>query len=95
MVPAGSRYAATKAFAPRPDRAQPWGVRPREIVTPDGAVEHVLMPGDRLDLLARQYYGDDQMWWHILDANPDLMCAADLLNDALVGRRISIPAAWR
>jgi hypothetical protein len=43
--------------------------------------------GDRLDLLANQYYGDPKMWWIIATANN--------LNDATLavesGRQLRIP----
>jgi phage tail protein X len=29
-------------------------------------------PGDRLDLLAYQYYGNQSYWWIIANANPDV-----------------------
>lgn len=28
--------------------------------------------GDRLDILARDYYGDSELWWVIASANPSL-----------------------
>jgi hypothetical protein len=28
---------------------------------------------DRIDLLAVQYFGDARMWWHIADANPEIL----------------------
>jgi hypothetical protein len=34
---------------------------------------HQLTSADRIDLLATQYYGDPRMWWHIADANPEVM----------------------
>lgn len=37
------------------------------------AVIHTFQLGDRLDLLAYKYYGDAQLWWVILDANPKYM----------------------
>jgi phage tail protein X len=34
---------------------------------------HQLTSADRIDLLAQQHYGDARMWWHIADANPEVM----------------------
>jgi nucleoid-associated protein YgaU len=31
---------------------------------------HVVTQGETVDLLARRYYGDERLWWRILDANP-------------------------
>lgn len=32
-------------------------------------VEHRVIAGERLDVLAARYYGDDEMWWIIALAN--------------------------
>ena len=32
-------------------------------------VEHILVSGERLDLLAHKYYGDEDYWWVIALAN--------------------------
>lgn len=32
-------------------------------------VDHVLIAGERMDMLAHRYYGDDQLWWVIAAAN--------------------------
>jgi hypothetical protein len=34
---------------------------------------HQVTASDRMDLLAFQYYGDARMWWHIADANPEVL----------------------
>jgi len=34
--------------------------------------EHLVIEGDRLDVLAYQAYGDDGLWWVIAEANPEL-----------------------
>ena len=36
---------------------------------PDGLV-HTLKRGETLDLLAARYYGREDLWWRIADANP-------------------------
>jgi nucleoid-associated protein YgaU len=50
---------------------------------------HVLHEGEGLDLLAREFYGDEALWWRLLDANPlvhpfDLK-AGDVLEVASAG----------
>jgi nucleoid-associated protein YgaU len=52
------------------------------------AVEHVVVPGDRLDLLADRYYGDPLLAWRIADANVALD-PAELV--ATPGRVVRIP----
>jgi len=50
-----------------------------------GAVQHRFMESDRLDNLARDYYGDAQLWWVILDSNPKYRAEIDIVNgDILV-----------
>jgi nucleoid-associated protein YgaU len=51
--------------------------------------EHLVVAGDRLDLLAQQYYGDPLLGWRIADANlaDD---PADLVAEP--GRVLKIPA---
>ena len=68
-------------------------VRPRRIGAATGMLEYVLKPGDRLDLLARHFYGDDRLWWRILDANPQLGYGLELLLEARLGDVILIPGA--
>jgi phage tail protein X len=36
---------------------------------PDGLL-HVVKGGETLDLLAFKYYGREDLWWRIADANP-------------------------
>lgn len=69
------------------------GLRPRDIATLEGVIEHRVVKGDRLDSLARQYYNDDRLWWRIVDANPESIFGSDLVADDMVGRTILIPRA--
>jgi nucleoid-associated protein YgaU len=36
---------------------------------PTGSLIHVCVGGETLDQLARQYYGREDLWWRIADAN--------------------------
>ena len=45
--------------------------------------------GDRLDLLAQQFYGDINLWWIISSGNPDIMPQNSLFIP--VGEEIRIP----
>ena len=76
--------AVTPAFA---------GLRPRRITPATPVLEHRVTAMDRLDLLAIHYYNDPRLWWRILDANPELLCGADLADPARIGSVILIPAA--
>ena len=46
--------------------------------------------GDRLDLLANQFYGDTSLWWVIAVANPEKIEKGSLLPEP--GIQIRIPA---
>lgn len=86
----GSRYEKNRRFDPS-DRFE--GVRPRDIPDTEGAIEHVIKAGDRLDHLARHYYNNDRLWWRILDANPDVLYGGDLNLEKHHGEVILIPRA--
>jgi len=85
-----SRYRNAHPFDPVDNFA---GVRPREIHSADGVIEHVIKSGDRLDLLARHYYNDGRLWWRILDANQDILFGGDLCLPEHIGATILIPRA--
>jgi nucleoid-associated protein YgaU len=36
----------------------------------DNVQQYRVVQGDGVDLLARRFYGDEGLWWRILDANP-------------------------
>ncbi|MCB1956656.1 MAG: hypothetical protein KDG55_13325 [Rhodocyclaceae bacterium] len=74
-----SRYLATRRFEPAPDGSLPFaGVRARDIGPATPVLEHVLQPGERLDALGGHYFNDAWRWHRILDANADVLCAAEL-----------------
>ena len=54
----------------------------------DDVAGHLVVGGDRLDLLAHRYLGDPELFWQICDANGALR-AEELTQET--GRRISIP----
>ncbi|MCG8416737.1 MAG: hypothetical protein MJE77_02185 [Proteobacteria bacterium] len=95
MISSRSRYQDVRRFiSPAPDVREeaPFpGTRPRAIETPQGVLEHVLEAGDRLDLLALNYYNDSSKWWLILDANPEITYAGDVDLGKHVGEVIVIP----
>lgn len=90
MFLAGSRYGQARPFDPPPARYSEL-IRPREVETLAGVVEHTLRSGDRLDLLAHHFYADGRQWWRILDANPQLLCGSDLEAEGMEGHVLVIP----
>lgn len=95
MLQKRSRYARTPRFSDAGANAVESfrGLRPRAIGRATGVLEHVVVSGDRLDLLARHYYNDDRLWWRIVDANPRFLCPAEMTLAAMVGQVILIPCA--
>lgn len=74
-----SRYFDARRFDPAADGSLPFkGVRPRVIGAATPVLEHGLQPDQRFDALGVHYYNDARLWWRILDANPDVLCAAQL-----------------
>jgi nucleoid-associated protein YgaU len=66
-----------RAIAQRPGRLP---------VTAAGSAVHVVVGGETLDLLAVRYYGSEELWWRIADANP-----LRLLFDLAPGDELVIP----
>jgi nucleoid-associated protein YgaU len=50
--------------------AAPELFQPRYAARAEPALEHRVVAGDRLDLLAARYFGDPLQFWRIADANP-------------------------
>jgi hypothetical protein len=80
----GSRYARTPVVDVDGARA----LGRRAIPPAPGALEHVVMDGERLDQLAGRFYGDATRSWLLLDANPGELNPFDLPRP---GRRIAVP----
>ena len=94
MLKKGSRYENARTFEPSPSGLRVFaGIRPRSIGSATGVIEHVIKTGERLDLLAGNYYNDDRLWWRIVDANPEFLFAGDLVLDRMEGQVILIPKA--
>jgi hypothetical protein len=88
-----SRYKNARYFEPQAEQGVFRGLRARDVTTLEGVIEHKVTETDRLDLLAQHYYGDDRLWWRIVDANPKLLMADRLLGKDYVGLAILIPQA--
>lgn len=87
-----SRYSAARPFAAGEGGREIFkGVRPREIHTSAGVIEHTVREGDRLDLMALYYYNDDRSWWIIADANPEFVFAGLMVDPEMVGDVLVIP----
>lgn|SRR5262249_28764518 len=79
MIKKGSRYEGAVLFKPTEDGTVPFrGIRARVIKPARPVLEHHLRVGERHDLLSAHYYNEPQLWWRVLDANPDVLYAGDL-----------------
>ena len=71
--PATSRYNGIETATLTGDDGTPIVYLRRRIVPPPDRFMviqvHLMKPGDRLDLLAAQFFGDPQQFWRICDAN--------------------------
>jgi nucleoid-associated protein YgaU len=71
--PPHSRYATSEVdTVTDPDGRERRYLRRRFIAPSDGettVTEHLVVAGDRLDLLAQRYFGDPLLSWRIADAN--------------------------
>ena len=96
-----SRYRNSSYFAEEPGLPAPFqGIRQRDIGAATGIVEYELKQWDRIDALSFNYYNDDHLWWRILDANPEVLCAVDLFIEPetpreheTAGKTLLIPGA--
>jgi nucleoid-associated protein YgaU len=94
MLQKGSRYEKSSRFTPLPDGTVVFeGIRTRSINRATGVVEHTVIAGDRLDLLARHYYNDERLWWRIADANPEFLYGGDMVLEDKEGHVILVPKA--
>lgn len=89
-----SRYRDSPQFVRREDGSEVFpGLRSRRIGPASAAIEHEVEADNRLDRLADNYYGNDRLWWRIVDANPEINFSGNLLNANEAGQVILLPKA--
>ena len=73
----------------RPERIDYWELFiPPEIPASDNDSRHIVVAGDRLDLIAHKYYGASMLWWIIAERNDISLPLAELRQ----GMELTIPA---
>ncbi|MEE8058709.1 MAG: hypothetical protein V3T17_12900 [Pseudomonadales bacterium] len=96
MLNNASRYGTFTLFTPEDASEESaaegfLGIRARTIISASGILEHPLQEGERLDQLAEYYYGNAQLWWRIVDANPEFFHGDDLIGKDRAGLTVLIP----
>ena len=84
-----SRYANTPTYYPFGDGKKVFDIRLRPPTNKRDVVYHTWTDADTLDFLAYQKYGTSELWWVIMDANPQYQCEMDIK----AGDIIIIPSA--
>ena len=80
-----SRYLNVKEYTVKDPLGRDVKVkRTRPTLNLAGSFQYTVKAGDRLDLLAGQFYHSSRKWWLICDANPGLMYPDDLLKPGQV-----------
>jgi len=79
----GSYYEKVPLFAPN-DKGETVfdGLRARPLAKPEPVLEHSVSMKERLDGIAHHYYGESRDWRLIVETNPDVLFAEDLLFEA-------------
>lgn len=75
MISAASRYANTTVqnITDTNGVTRPT-IMPRSTVSRSLVVsDYIWRSGDRVDLIAARYYGDEMLWWVLADANPQIL----------------------
>lgn len=86
MIFKGSRYSNTPMY--NRDEATIFERRELYNFNLENSIKHTVMQKDNLSSLAYQHYGDAQLWWVILEANPSYSSIFDIN----VGDIIIIPS---
>ena len=65
----GSRYVKTPAYV-RKGETLVLGIRNRVHFDEEKSTSYTVVQGDTIDGIAYKHYGNTQLWWAIMDANP-------------------------
>ena len=90
MFERGSRYEQVPdgVFVDAAGRERPYKLL-RLVPDAPAQVGHLVVEGERLDLIAHRYYGDPERFWRLCDANRALRPVE--LEET--GRRLHVPLA--
>ena len=86
MIYTGSRYANTNLY--NRNGVNIFERRELKTFNTDNSTKHIVIQSDTLSTLAYFYYGDSQLWWVLLEANPQFTTVFDIK----VGDILQIPS---
>ena len=72
-----SRYTKTSAYV-RHGKNLILSIRNRNYFNLDNAAFYTVVQGDTIDGIAYAHYGNAQLWWAIMDANPQYQSEVDI-----------------
>ena len=84
----GSRYTNTETYNPVGGKGKLFAIRERPNISIKNAKYHTWTQSDTLDFLAYTVYGNSELWWAILDANPQYQSELDIQ----IGDLLTIPS---
>lgn len=77
MIHVGSRYIHTPIYA-RSGQSFIFNIREKFKFNPENATYYTVVQGDSIDGIANKFYGNANLYWAIMDANPKLMSELDI-----------------
>jgi hypothetical protein len=91
MIFTDSRYATGRAFKAHDSRSNSYGVAVMRSfpVQKSKFYHYTWVEKDRIDILAEEFLGSPDLWWVIMDFNPELIDPFDIA----VGTVLRIPSA--
>lgn len=73
----GSRFIKTSAYVRRGETLI-LSIRERNHFNEADCEYYTVVQGDTIDGIAYKYYGNAQLWWAIMDANPVYQCEIEI-----------------
>lgn len=73
----GSRYVNTSVYGRRGETLI-LDIRGRNYFNEAECEYYTVVQGDTIDGIAYKYYGNAQLWWAIMDANPTYQCEVEI-----------------
>ena len=84
MIHVGSGYIHTPIYA-RSGQAFIFNIRDKFKFNPETASYYTVVQGDTIDGIAYKFYGNANLYWAIMDSNPQLMSELDInVGDVLM-----------